>query len=188
MICWKEQIDQIKPKGYQGCCLLLYLDWVLIQILWCCFAKCCVMCCCPDLCAPPTRYEYENISRSYRISNIHQITKFMTSEANCGWCCLDYLSGIEISFNQFNHPSNHLHIAYRSCFSGLSWLCSADDIGEDSQNGAVSSTTRTSYHGWARSVYGAASDLMGAIERSAGINSLSFYHHVIHYLSHHVII
>lgn len=169
-ICWNEEIKQTKHKGYQGCCLLLYLDWCLVQILWCIFAKCCVMCCCSDLCRPATSYVYWHSTRSYRISNIQQITQFMTSQANCIWCCLDYRSGVEISFNEFNHvnPNGHLEISSRSCFSGISWLCTDEDKVSKNDHSAVSSSTRLSYYGWARSFYGAANNVVGAIMRSAG--------------------
>ena len=129
----------MKPpqKKYAGHSFLCYIDWCIAQILWM-FAKICIVMCCPDLCAPPVTFEYENILRSYRISDVKQITQYMTSEAHCIWCCLDYQAGVEISFNQFNHGSNHLQVASRSWFSD-------DHFGEEGQ-AAASSATRVAYY------------------------------------------
>jgi hypothetical protein len=68
---------------------------------------------------------------------------------------------VEISFNQFNHGSNHLQVASRSWFS-------EDHFGEEGQT-AATSATRLAYYEWGRGIYGAATNLMGKLERAVGI-------------------
>ncbi len=84
---------------------------------------------------------------------------------------MDYEAGVEISFNQFNHGTNHLQIASRS-------LISTDHFGEEAQ-AAASSSTKINYYSWAESVYGSARNIVGQVERLAGIapnlNTLFIY-------------
>jgi len=172
MLCWKEEVYQYKPpqKHYSGSIFFLYLDWIFAQVIWL-VAKIFIYFCCKDLCAPTIEYAYDIESRSYRIADIKQITQYMTSEASCIWCCLDYEAGVEISFNQFNHGSNHLQIASRSWFS-------PDNFGEEAQT-AASSSTKSNYYSWAETIYGSARNIVGQVERAAGIaanlNTLFIY-------------
>ena len=140
--------------------MLCYLDYCCYLVFWA-IAKCFIVMCCPDLCAPPLEYSTTNSFRSYRLADIKQITQYMTNEALCIFCCLDYQAGVEISFQQFNHGSNHLEIASRSWFS-------EDHFGEEAQ-AAASSAKNSSYHSWARATYGIAKTVIGNIESAVGI-------------------
>jgi len=138
--------------------MLCYLDKCVVLFLWS-IVKLFIIACCPDLCAPPLEYEYSSELRSYRVADIKQITQYMTSEANCIFCCLDYVAGVEVSFNSFNHGSNHLQVASKS---------SEAEIGTEAQVSATSAT-KSSYYSWAKGIYGAATNILGKIERSVGI-------------------
>lgn len=138
VICWEENIHQFKPpqKEYKGSAYCCYIDKLILRIL--CFpVKLCVNLCCRDLCAPPVTYTTVNFSRIYRTPDIRQITQYFVSEAACLYCCLDYSCGIEVSFNSFNHGTNHLVIASRSVFS--------DDHYGEKADAAVSSSSLGSY-------------------------------------------
>lgn len=163
VLCWKEEVYQFKPpqKSFKGHIGLCYLDYLVYLVLWA-IAKCCIVMCCPDLCSPPIEFSTTNSFRSYRIADVKQITQYMTNEALAVFCCLEYQAGVEISFHQFNHGSNHLQIASRS------WISKEDHFGEEAQ-AAASSAKNSSYYNWARAVYGSAKNIVGNIESAAGI-------------------
>ena len=144
IICWREQIHQKKiTHKYRGHLIFLYIDGCIAALYrW--FIFCCIKPCWPKLCQPPVKYSFAQESRMYRVSDVKQITQFMTSHAHFGCCCLEYSCGIEVSFNQFNHGSNHLTVASKSKHA---------DYGHEAQS-AASSSTLGSYYEWARSVYG----------------------------------
>lgn len=168
IICWEEKVLQEKPPqencpdSCHGSWFLCYLDAFFLSSICCPFKlccrldklicnilwmplKCCVLMCCRDACAPPVNYSTSNVTRVYRTGDVKQISQYFVSEATCIWCCLDYSCGIEVSFNQFNHGSDHLQIATRSWFH-------ENHFGEDAP-GAASSSSLGAYWTWARSVY-----------------------------------
>lgn len=151
VICWDETVVQIKPKQRPPpCCIrMLYLP-----------IKMCITCFCRDACAPPVTYSVVNFTRVYRTSDIVQITQYFSSEAACLFCCLDYSTGVEISFNSFNHGSNHLQIASRSLFSD-------DHYGEE-VDAAATTSSLGAYWNWARSTYDKVSEIVDVVEGSFG--------------------
>ena len=145
IICWKEEIYQkkITNEKYKGHFWCLYIDGCIAAcfhsiVFWC------IKPCFPKLCQAPVNYAFAQESRMYRASDVKQITQYMTNEANCLFCCNEFTCGIEVSFNQYNHGSNHLTIVTKS---------EDTDYGAEAQS-AVSSSSSGSYYQWARGMYG----------------------------------
>jgi len=97
VICWKEEVYQKKQevKTYVGHLMFCYIDGC-IAWLGRCFVAVCIKPFWPELCQHPTEYAFAQETRMYRVADVKQITQFMTSEANCGFCCLEYQCGIEV--------------------------------------------------------------------------------------------